>query len=1037
MRAVAERERQKNGISAVRTLVFSLLAGLMVFRAAAVQPVVAIHDSELTRALETMPATNGTPDAAGSTGFQWWTTNWHYFVMPDSIKEALRSDGTAFTTLSDADIIAGQLLDTNGQPNYPIVISLASEAMSDQEIAPLTNYVAAGGMLFIGSSSFTRTQTGATRGDFALAKEMGLHMVVPGYTNWALNATFSRISSSPLVSHIPAGRLSWQMPSASEEISWPEVDHVPNPPTGLSHLFWMVQPAGASVLAQGDNFPYILTNSFGKGTIVYDAAEELMIGHGGWAPGMYSYGIIRNAIQQAFAAAQLPISRLSAWPYNYDAAVIFRHDMEAVPSFIQSIEVSAQYEYTNGARGDYFFCTGELRENMPPNGPTIAALQAAVSSYGATIGPHNGGFTNINTYYPALTTNSYDYWHWGPDEMFNSSPAGYASGQAFAIASISNSFSDMQGWLGVSTNNGIKLWVAPYFNATREGSYQLEAQLGIQATGEQKAGPYPHWTISTQTPDLRYPVVQVPVSDWFVGTQISQSMEDGFTTSSMEAMVDYYYNLGALINLYSHSSSDGSGPAGALASQYVQYSLAKPRVWSTNTAGIYKWWLQRTNASMVPGLVNGTNGTSLTLTISGSVSADTAVEVVLPSTAWYDLQVFTNGTAATGGAWRTNGQSLKILVGISVTNAQVLYSLPPKAQNDFYLGTEGESLAVPPSGVLGNDMPGTGGPELSAQLLSGPSDGLLDLSGDGSFNYTPSSNFSGVDSFTYEAEDLLTNSSPATATVMNVAPGQLFFDTLARPSNTGLLTPWSQQLGYWTILDDQLSGTADLNTYGFAYYNDPSWTDYTVQATIQFSSTNGYGAGVGGRLNPLIGSHYAAWIYPDGSPGGPNMLKLIKFEGWTLWSLIPMVEVSIPSVGTVPHTLRITFHGANITVSVDGNTLINMPDANYDGVPPFASGGISAGLYNGDPDYSLEVSDVSVLPLTRPQIQGVTITNGAAVVNWNSIAGQIYQLQYESDPTSRNWTGLLPAVTASGINCSATDPAIGSGQRYYRVMLVP
>jgi hypothetical protein len=60
------------------------------------QPVVAIHVSELTQALEAIP--NG-----------WWTA-WHYFVMPESIKEALRSDGTPFIEVSDADIAAGALL---------------------------------------------------------------------------------------------------------------------------------------------------------------------------------------------------------------------------------------------------------------------------------------------------------------------------------------------------------------------------------------------------------------------------------------------------------------------------------------------------------------------------------------------------------------------------------------------------------------------------------------------------------------------------------------------------------------------------------------------------------------------------------------------------------------------------------------------------------------------------------------------------------------------------------------------------------------
>ena len=39
----------------------------------------------------------------------------------------------------------------------------------------------------------------------------------------------------------------------------------------------------------------------------------------------------------------------------------------------------------------------------------------------------------------------------------------------------------------------------------------------------------PSWTLSTQTPDKRYPLLQLPVSDWFIGSQVAQSMENGHT----------------------------------------------------------------------------------------------------------------------------------------------------------------------------------------------------------------------------------------------------------------------------------------------------------------------------------------------------------------------------------------------------------------------------------------------------------------------------------------------------------------------------
>ena len=171
------RRVSANNRAGVAQVFLAFFAALITLSLPAAQPVVAIHDSELTRAFETTPATNGTPNNASTTGFQWWITNWNYFVMPDSLKEALRSDGTVFTNVSDAQITAGNLLDTNGRPNYPIVISLCSEAMRDDEIAPLTNYVAAGGWLFVGGSSFTRNTNGTSRGDFAIAAQMGIHMV--------------------------------------------------------------------------------------------------------------------------------------------------------------------------------------------------------------------------------------------------------------------------------------------------------------------------------------------------------------------------------------------------------------------------------------------------------------------------------------------------------------------------------------------------------------------------------------------------------------------------------------------------------------------------------------------------------------------------------------------------------------------------------------------------------------------------------------------------------------------------------------------
>src|SRR4051812_16999046 len=243
-----------------RSAALVLLSLLLLFllqpaHAQTTQPAVAIHDSELTRALESMNAAPPTPTGPGTTGKQWWPTDWHYFVMPESLKEALRSDGTAFNVIGDSNVASGVLLN-NGQPRYPIVVSLASEAIRDDEIAAFTNYVASGGFLFIGSSAFTRNTNGTSRSDFAFANQLGLHLRFAGLTNWAANSTFTKTNQPThrLVNEIPAGQLTWRMPSYSEEIPW---GISPSHPFLAPHDVWQVTSAGATTLAQGDTSPFL------------------------------------------------------------------------------------------------------------------------------------------------------------------------------------------------------------------------------------------------------------------------------------------------------------------------------------------------------------------------------------------------------------------------------------------------------------------------------------------------------------------------------------------------------------------------------------------------------------------------------------------------------------------------------------------------------------------------------------------------------------------------------------------------------------
>ncbi len=789
------------------------------------------------------------------------------------------------------------------------------------------------------------------------------------------------------------------------------------------------------VVAQGNTLPYLTVMPYGKGYFIYDAAMQPLLGHGGWAPGMYAYGIIRNAIAWAFQSGNVPVARLSPWPYSYNAAVMFRHDMEAIPSLIESIEPSALFEHTHGATGDYFFCTGELRQDMTNVAATVANLQFAVSNYGATIDSHNGGLTNINTYVPPLTSNSYDYWHWGPDEVLDTNPPGYASGQAYALVSLSNSFSDIAGW-GLTNTNGIRLWVAPYFNATREPSLQIEQQLGVQITGDDKLGPFPHFTLSTQTPDLRYSFLTLPVSESFLGSQVGQAMEDGYQSNDIQNLVDTYYNLGALINLYSHSSSDGTGAAGNLASEYVTYSLSKPRIWSANAISIYQWWTNRATAQVTPTFTTNGNQTVATLLVSGATDPATAVEVYAPLSGFFNLAVLTNSVAAGTNGYRLVGQSIKVLVGNSVTNVQVAYSLPPVAQDDEYSLPQAGSITVPKPGVLANDIPGTAGTNLTASLETLPEHGTVSLHANGSFIYTPDTRFGGVDNFSYQVLDSVTNSGIATAAISIVPPGDLFADVFDRPSGSDSISPWVEQLGNWAITNETLVSTSTVNSYGYAYVSNATWSNYIVQADVQFSTTNAYGGGIGARLDPTTGAHYAAWVYPEGSFAASAVLRLVKFEGWASWSGTAIQQVSLPSVGTNWHRITFSVQGNNLAIYFDSTLEINTTDNFYDGVAPYTSGGISADMFT----YPLQLHSLSFqrhcfhhqfsadpglrLPAspTTPAQRLYSLSPRSAPTS--PISGLMAPLPFPAPPTRRclslTSSAPMPAIIPSGLVIQST-----------------
>jgi len=131
-------------------------------------------------------------------------------------------------------------------------------------------------------------------------------------------------------------------------------------------------------------------------------------------------------------------------------------------------------------------------------------------------------------------------------------------------------------------------------------------------------------------------------------------------------------------------------------------------------------------------LVNGPTNGALSLAADGSFT-------YMPNPDFNGVDTFTY-TA-------NDSDSDEAIVTITVTPVNDA----PVAVNDTQSVNEDTTLSVAAPGVLANDSDAEGDPFTAVQV-TGPTNGALSLLPNGSFTYTPGTNFNGVDSFTYQAK---------------------------------------------------------------------------------------------------------------------------------------------------------------------------------------------------------------------------------------------------------------------------------------------
>ncbi len=215
-----------------------------------------------------------------------------------------------------------------------------------------------------------------------------------------------------------------------------------------------------------------------------------------------------------------------------------------------------------------------------------------------------------------------------------------------------------------------------------------------------------------------------------------------------------------------------------------------------------------------------------------------------------------------------------------------------------------------------------------------------------------------------------------------------------------MLPPWEVYTGSWSIPDMALRSTAG-GTGGYAkfiYNPATTWTDYSVQARVQYPS-GAFGGGLVGRLNPVTGTRYTAWVYP-----GTSTLNLLQWSDWDTWS--SLTSASIPAVGTSWHTVEMDFSGSQIRVFWDGSLLIDTVDT----TTPYLTGGIGFDTFAQGGAYLIAADDVVVSGPAQYAASGVLTSSafdGGVGAEWYNIS----------------WNAAIPASTSICVRTRTADRA--------------
>jgi VCBS repeat-containing protein len=195
----------------------------------------------------------------------------------------------------------------------------------------------------------------------------------------------------------------------------------------------------------------------------------------------------------------------------------------------------------------------------------------------------------------------------------------------------------------------------------------------------------------------------------------------------------------------------------------------------------------------------------------------------------------------------TDGQDLSNIATVTITVGNPVINTPPVPGFDGLATNTDTPLTIHPADLLANDFDAEGDP-LTVTVVETTTHGTLILNGDGSYTYTPTTGYTGQDSFTYAANDGTDDSNPALVTINIGIPANQPVITTDDELSTDVDTPLTINPQDLLANDTDPEGE-DLNLYvvsapahGTLHFDIDGNIVYTPDAGFEGTDTFHYAA---------------------------------------------------------------------------------------------------------------------------------------------------------------------------------------------------